>query len=154
MAQPWTPGVQDVADLVPNRTVVQGGATPDLEGTFTANTVPTATQVGRLIMQAEAWVLARTGTVHGSLHDAARAVTAMRAAGLVQTAYPVADASYDYAGGRGAGVDVGQAWFAQADAALEALAAANLALGGGTGSPATAGAWTVRPWNSPVPTIT
>lgn len=130
----WAPALTDVAALVPNRTVSQGGTVPVINGTFTVDTIPTATQVGLLIEQADAWVTASTGTVAATLYPVASAVAAMRTAGLVQTAYPVSDASYGYGGQGNAGDDVGARWFAQADAALKTLVVANLAAGGGAGS--------------------
>ncbi len=146
----WAPALTDVAALVPNRTVSQGGTVPVINGTFTVDTIPTATQVGLLIEQAVAWVTASTGTVAVTLYPVASAVAAMRTAGLVQTAYPVSDASYGYGGQGNAGDDVGARWFAQADAALKTLVVANLAAGGGAGSAGASTAAVVGTYSFPL----
>lgn len=153
---PWAPALTDVAALVPNRTVSQGAGaapTPVINGTFTATTIPTADQVGLLIEQAVAWVTASTGTVAVTLYPVASAVAAMRTAGLVQTAYPVSDASYGYGGQGNAGDDVGARWFAQADAALKTLVVANLAAGGGAGSAGASSAAVVGTYSFPLPPL-
>lgn len=60
----WRPTVQDVANVVPQRT---GDAQGLAQGTFTAATVPTADQVEGLIAQVQAEVLTRVGAVTDEL---------------------------------------------------------------------------------------
>lgn len=133
-ALPWVPTRRAVAALVPTRTVGQDGTDPVLTGTFTEATSPTAVQVDEILSQSVAWVAMRTGTVDTSLYEAARSVAAMRAAGMVLTAYPLGDAEAD--------TDAARRWLDLAGVDLAALVAANTATGtdDGPGTP-TVGAY-------------
>lgn len=128
-ALPWVPARRAVAALVPTRTVSQDGTDPVLTGTFTDLTSPTAVQADEILAQAVSWVAMRTGTVDASLYEAARSVAAMRAAGMVLTAYPLGDAEAD--------TDAARRWLDLALADLIALVIANTATGtdDGPGTP-------------------
>lgn len=128
-ALPWVPTRSAVAALVPTRTLGQDGSDPVLAGTFTEATSPTAVQADELVSQAVSWVAMRTGTVDASLYEGARAVAAMRAAGMVLLAYPLGDAEAD--------PDAAKRLLDLAATDLVALVAANTATGtdDGPGTP-------------------
>ncbi len=119
--QAWTPNLEVVAAYIPERTVEinrESDGRPVL--TFTAATRPTDGQVADLIRGAVGWVLTSCGEVHDSLHDAARDVAAIRAAGMAELAWPVRDGD----------INAGEALLRQADAGLKSLAARNESLTG------------------------
>lgn len=127
MAEPWAPTLEEVADYVPTRTIPTIGVGEQQPlGTFDTTTTPTGAHAQRIIDRAVSWVLARTGAVAESAQGAAKDVAALRAAGLVELAYPDRDAD----------VNTATALLGQADAALDDLVAANLSAGGGSGSDA------------------
>lgn len=109
-----------MATYIPERSV----PVDDVDGqpvlTFTADTRPTATQVDSQIADAVVWVSIATGTLDETLYDAARAVAAIRAAGLIELSWPIRDAD------RNTGRDL----LTQADAMLKQLAARNVTLTG------------------------
>lgn len=124
-ALPWEPSPRTVAALVPTRTLNQSPSLPTdptYTGTFTDATIPTAVQVDGLVAQAIAWVAGSVGTVLPAFYGLAEAAAAMRAAGLILTAYPLTE--------DGAPEGTAKQWLDQADAALEQLVAANGAAGG------------------------
>jgi hypothetical protein len=119
-APAWAPSTDQVADYVTSRTVTQTVGAEQPSGTFSASTYPTDTQVNRLIASACDWVLLATGALDPTLTGSATDVAALRTAGMVELSYP--DRTND--------VTTAQALLAQADNALKALVAANLALTG------------------------
>ncbi|HLL69016.1 MAG TPA: hypothetical protein VK453_25375 [Micromonosporaceae bacterium] len=85
----WAPTLPQVADYVPVRTIVGAAdGSGDALNTFDTTTRPTATQVGRLIEESEAWVTVRVGTVDPSLHTFATQCAALRTAGMIEQSYP------------------------------------------------------------------
>lgn len=129
MALPsWAPTTAVVASRTPNRAVPQTGSptAPGLD--FTAQTTPTLNQVGVLLDEVCTWLLGRTGPLDPTLETRAANVAANRCAGLIQLAYPIADATYDYAGAPGGNAPGGGAadrWLALADNEIKELVAAN-----------------------------
>ena len=124
----WAPTTAVVASRTPNRAVVQVGS-PTAPGIdFTTTTTPTLNQVGVLLDEACTWLLGRTGALHATLETRAANIVANRTAGLIQLAYPIADATYDYAGapsGNAPGGGAADRWLALADAEIKDLVAAN-----------------------------
>lgn len=116
-AADWAPTLAQVASYVPERTVTV--TAPGVEGTvdtFTDDTTPTGAQVGQYILDAVRHVQMKVGTViDSSLYDDATAAAAMRAAGLVELAYPV----------RQSDLNVGRDWIKLADDAIGDLQKAN-----------------------------
>lgn len=112
---PYVPALVEVADYIPARTVVDGVGSQDPVGTFTSQTTPTDEQVQRIARAAAAYVAARVGTVDPALLDMARAVGAIRAAGMVELAYPI----------RNDDIDTASRLLEQAGQALDALDSAN-----------------------------
>ncbi|MCA1570786.1 MAG: hypothetical protein LC798_10815 [Chloroflexi bacterium] len=136
---PWAPTLTQVADYVPGRTrPASVGAVDAPLGTFTADTVPTGEQVARLAAAAAAHVAAAVGTVDPSLYVLASAAAAQRAAAYVEYAYPERDAD----------VNTGDVLLALADATLDRVASANLAVSG-----TTVGAAAVPYWSFPDATV-
>lgn len=85
----WAPTVERVADYVPNRTLVTAAGQPNAAAlTFNDSTRPTGDQVGRLIVDACAWVQVSTGPVDESLWALATATAALWAAAAVERSYP------------------------------------------------------------------
>lgn len=82
----WRPGRSRVANYVPNRTLGRDVETHAL--TFDSTTLPTGVVVDRLIADAVATILARTGDVDTSLDEAAGACAAVMAACAVERGYP------------------------------------------------------------------
>lgn len=112
MALPsWAPASARVASYVPKRTRPADNATDTLLGDFTAATSPTGAQVAVLIADAVAWVLGVTGTLTSAHEEQGTLAATLRAAGMVELAYPGEDAD------RNRGLDL----LAQADAALRQL---------------------------------
>lgn len=84
----WRPSVQDVANLVAERTGavdVNGELVP--RGTFDADTTPTDTQVLALIAGVQTEVWAAVGGVSDALSDAAQWAVALGTAALVETQF-------------------------------------------------------------------
>jgi hypothetical protein len=77
----WRPSVADVAVFMHARTVNDDG---EEVGTFTADTTPTATQVGEKIDLAMRLLRPRLGTPPAELEETANAIVALRAACLVE----------------------------------------------------------------------
>jgi hypothetical protein len=86
---PWGPGLRDVADLVPYRTIPIDDPSDSPLMTFTADTRPDDEQVLRLIARSVRWVSSAIGTVDPSLYGRATDVAAIRAAGLIELANPL-----------------------------------------------------------------
>jgi hypothetical protein len=86
---PWYPGLRDVADYVPLRTVPVDTPTNEPLMTFDTTTVPTGEQVYRQIASAVTWVSSYVGVVPRRSFDAAKDLAALRAATLVELSYPV-----------------------------------------------------------------
>jgi hypothetical protein len=113
--------IEQVADLVPSRTVPTTSTTGLPLNTFDLTTTPTYEQVVRLIESAVAWVATRIGTVHASLSSMYNHVVVLRAAGLVELSYPERDAD----------VNTAKTLLAEADKALAVLVTADLELSAG-----------------------
>lgn len=82
----WTPGRSRVANYVPGRTLSRDVETHEL--TFSSTTLPTGVVCDRLIADAVATILARTGEIDDTLHAAASATAAVLAACAVERGYP------------------------------------------------------------------
>ncbi len=80
----WAPAVQDVANRLMSRT---RGANGSLVGNFNGTTIPTDTQVTAIIAQAVSLLRNRLGPVPDALVDQAQALTALRAAYMVELSY-------------------------------------------------------------------
>lgn len=80
----WAPSLTDVAGLVPTRTIDSAGTQ---QGTFTANTEPTATQVQGYISQIVAEIVGTVGTVPAALFEQAKGVAKLGVAWLVERSY-------------------------------------------------------------------
>jgi hypothetical protein len=123
--QTWTPTRERVAAYVPARTVEIASLSDAITGTFSDDTRPTGDQVDELIQDAVSWVLGTTGFIVTDgdlatvLADMATATAAIRAAGMVELAYPERDADLNTA----------DLLLTQADAMLLKLDAANRAQG-------------------------
>jgi hypothetical protein len=84
---PWAPSLSHVAAYVPARTLARDSETHEL--TFNSETLPTGVQVQQLVVDAVAWVQARTGpTIDVSLYDQAKACAAIWAAAAVERGFP------------------------------------------------------------------
>ncbi len=117
----WRPELWNVAAYVPRRTLVgaiDGSGAP--RRTFDGDTQPTAGEVQLLITGACAWVTLTTGTPDTTLYPAALDCAAMRAAALVEQAYP--ENADD--------ISTADSLFKQAAEMRKDLAAANIALVG------------------------
>lgn len=113
---PWRPDLATVATYISERTVtVTAPGVQEPVGTFTADTTPTAEQALVLIEQATRYVITKVGTVAVTLYEPARDAAAMRAAGLIELAYPSRDAD----------LNVGDRWLKLADDAITGLRTAN-----------------------------
>lgn len=89
----WAPSLVQVADYVPWRTLTRAESSildseDTYQATFTATTRPDGSQVGRLITNAVARVLARVGTLADTLQGAATAAAAVLAAASVERGWP------------------------------------------------------------------
>lgn len=84
----WTPSLDDIGGLVPMRTIELGNLTGTPSGTFTALTMPNATQVEGYAQAAADRVLATVGELDPSLEGLANSVAALWAASLVELAQP------------------------------------------------------------------
>lgn len=114
--QPWQPDLVTVATYISERTVtVTAPGVEEPVGTFTADTTPTAEQALVLIDQATRHVTMKNGTVAAAYYPQARDAAAMRAAGLIELAYPV----------RQADINTGRDWLRLADEAIKDLVTAN-----------------------------
>lgn len=82
----WTPGRSRVANYVFGRTLARDVETHQY--TFDSSTMPPGIQVDRLIADAVATILARTGEVDASLGAAASVVAAKLVACSVERSYP------------------------------------------------------------------
>lgn len=133
MATPaqWTPSVDDVAALIPQRT---GDPTGAAQTTFTATTVPTATQVANIIGQVVNEVAGTVGVVpdndpggpgvRASLIDMAKRVVALGAAAEVETSF--------YPDQNVGGMGIGAVLYARYKDALKGLlSGVQTVLGGG-----------------------
>lgn len=80
----WAPTLQQVAARIMARTRLENG---DNAGTFNSETIPTAVQVTEVINQAVSMLRPRLGEVAESMEDQAQALTALRAAYMVELAF-------------------------------------------------------------------
>jgi hypothetical protein len=147
----WAPTTAVVASRTPNRAVAQTGSPTAPELDFTAQTTPTLNQVAVLLDEGCTWLLGRTGVLDPTLESRATNIVANRVAGLIQLAYPIADATYDYAGAPGGNAPGGGAadrWLALADKDIADLVAANERL---TQTPPPNGPGEVSYWSYPDP---
>lgn len=147
----WAPTTAVVASRTPNRAVEQTGSPTAPELDFTTETTPTLNQVAVLLDEACTWLLGRTGALHATLETRAANIVANRTAGLVQLAYPIADATYDYAGapsGNAPGGGAADRWLKLADDEIAALVDANESL---TQTPAPNGPGERSYWSYPDP---
>ena len=89
----WAPGLSDVAQYVPQRTLVPTSGANNSEWTFDSTTRPTDVVVDGLIAKACAWtVLPLHHALDASLTQAAATVAAQHAAWAVEQAYPEREA--------------------------------------------------------------
>lgn len=84
------PTLEQVADYIQDRTLaVSSPGTETYLGTFTADTTPTDLQAGRLIGEAVSHVQTRLGhLIDTTLASQATSIAAVRAAALIELAYP------------------------------------------------------------------
>jgi hypothetical protein len=135
----WRPGRSRVANYIFGRTLARDVETHVY--TFDSTTMPTGVQADRLIADAVAWVLSRTGDIDESLFDMASVVAAMRAACSIELAYPAQQQEQS--------LPRAKELCAQATAAREDLARANEAA---TGTDPTDPASALLPlWSFPAP---
>lgn len=118
---PWVPTRRQAAKYIAERTLPADQSTDVPLNDFTDATNPTAPQADEHIAAAVAWVASRVGTLGVSLYDDAAEVAAVRAAGMIELAYPV----------RNSDVDTATALLAQADRGRADLIFANEAAVGG-----------------------
>lgn len=118
---PWVPTRRQVAKYIAERTLPADQSTDVPLNDFTDGTNPTAAQADEHIAAAVAWVASRVGTLGVSLYDDAAEVAAVRAAGMIELAYPV----------RNSDIDTATALLAQADKGRDDLIFANEAAAGG-----------------------
>lgn len=116
VALPWVPTRRQVAKYVPYRTIPADQSSDTPANDFGPLTTPDGPQADEHIAAAVAWVTAKTGAVTAALYGSAGEVAAVRAAGMIELAYPVRDTD----------VNTAAALLAQADAWLTALADANV----------------------------
>lgn len=81
----WKPALTDVAALVPTRTIDSSGVQ---QNTFTASTIPTATQVSVYITQIVAEVVGVAGEIPAPVFAQAKGTAALGVAWLVERSYP------------------------------------------------------------------
>lgn len=115
----WTPTRRQVAKYIPERTYQADQATDVPLGDFTDATTPTGPQADEHIAAAVGWVQTTVGTVAAALTTDATEVASVRAAGMIELAYPV----------RNADLDTSAALLAQADRMRADLRDANEAAG-------------------------
>jgi hypothetical protein len=113
-ASVW-PARSQVAKYVPERTVPADQSSDQPGADFGPLTTPTPAQADDHIAAAVDWVASATGTIAAALYSAAAEVAAVRAAGMIELAYPVRDAD----------INTAQALLGQADRWLAALVEAN-----------------------------
>jgi hypothetical protein len=123
----WAPTGQDVADYVPWRTLTRAeSSTVESDDTYQAMFSPTTrpddAQVGRLIGNAVARVLARVGALDDSLQAAARTIVCLLTGSWIERSWPEDQDAQTRA----------DALEKQAETMLAELAAAN-EVAGGTG---------------------
>lgn len=103
MAEPWTPSLEQVADHIPTRTrpVEPPGSTEYLN-TFTAQTTPTDEQARRRIAAAVVEVLGAVASINAAIPTTptylpalASEAAALRAAAMIELAYPDRDADVE-----------------------------------------------------------
>lgn len=140
-APSWAPSLAEVADYITSRTVntvTPGSDTP--AGVFSSTTYPTDTQVTRLIDGACSWVTVVTGTIAVGLESSAKAVAAMRTAGLVELSYPLRNDEVD---------EVARVLLEQATAGRDELVSANHVAGGVviSGVPSPSGSFPEVQWD-------
>ncbi|HKN57159.1 MAG TPA: hypothetical protein VJX66_32035 [Amycolatopsis sp.] len=110
----WRPDTTDVASYIPERTVAltaPGAQTP--VGDFDLTTTPTSAQAEGFIDEAVDYITGRVGTVSVSRYTQALEAAAMRAAGLIELAYPT----------RQDDLNTGDRWIKLADDAISRLPA-------------------------------
>lgn len=112
---PWVPTRRQVAKYIAERTVPADQSSDAPLNDFTDLTTPTAVQADEHIAAAVAWVATAAGTVTSGLYGSAAEVAAVRAAGMIELAYPVRDAD----------VNTAVQLLAQADTWLAALVEGN-----------------------------
>jgi hypothetical protein len=114
---PWAPTLDQVASYIPERTLAT--TVPGVEealNTFTADTTPTDAQANDFISVAIRYVQMKVGaTIDPTLYTDAAAAAAMRAAGLIELAYPTRDGD----------LNVGDRWLKLADDAIADLRTVN-----------------------------
>jgi hypothetical protein len=118
---PWVPTRRQAAKYIAERTLPadQSGDVPLND--FTDATNPTGPQADEHISAAVAWVTAAAGVVDPGLYQQASEAAALRAAGMIELAYPVRDAD----------INTASSLLAQAAAARKDLVAANTGTGEG-----------------------
>lgn len=84
----WAPDRPRVASYIPGRTLAVDSTSDAQRGTFDTTTRPTGAQVDQIITDACSWVTIVTGDIAAAYADQATAVAAIRAAGMVELAYP------------------------------------------------------------------
>lgn len=112
----WVPSRQRVATYIPERTVEVdrlSNGIPVLD--FNSDTRPTSDQIDFQIEDAVGWVSVTCGEIDATLHEAARGLAALRAAGMAEASWPVRDGDLNAA----------QLLLTQADNALKALKTRN-----------------------------
>ncbi len=112
----WVPTRERVATYIPERTVEidrlsDGRPVCD----FTRDTRPSDRQINMQIEDAVGWIVMTCGDIDATLHEAARGLCALRAAGMAELSWPVRDGD----------INAGQALLTQADNALKALKTRN-----------------------------
>lgn len=112
----WVPSRERVATYIPERTVEIDRLSNGVPvNDFTPDTRPSDRQINMQIEDAAGWITMTCGDVDASLHEAARGLCAVRAAGMAEISWPVRDAD----------INAGQALLAQAETGLKALKARN-----------------------------
>lgn len=103
MAEPWTPSLEQVADHIPTRTrdAAQPGS-DTLLNTFTSTTTPTDEQARRRITAAVVEVLGAVASINATIPTTptylpalASEAAALRAAAMIELAYPDRDADVE-----------------------------------------------------------
>lgn len=142
----WAPTVTEVADYCTARTLVpQPDGSNAEQSAFTSSTRPTADQVGRIIVDAVAWITLRCGTIHTDLYVAANGICAQRSAGYVELRFPERSSAT-----REDAIATAKELLKLAEAGREELAAANEALTGE--DPQNSGFLEIMPlWSFPEP---
>lgn len=118
---PWVPTRRQAAKYVAERTLPADQSSDVPLNDFTDATNPTAPQADEHIAAAVAWVSTAAGPVDVALYGDAAEVAAVRAAGMIELAYPV----------RNSDLDTAQALLTQADRGRADLIKANTGTGDG-----------------------